>query len=176
MGRQMELKTRTGPAKPLAVPPSSLRFARMKTLLALLLSFAVSLSVHAAAAKKAPDGYADDKAEKKEEPKIKGMEVARANGGFLGVEIVNATFKVTFYDKDKKPTAPDAVRAALRWNPKYKSGDERYVLNPDADGLSLSSPKNVRPPYNFKLYITLFKDPAAGESAPGETYVIDFKQ
>jgi hypothetical protein len=112
---------------------------------------------------------------KEEEPKINGVVVPRGERGFLGVEIVGAQFKITFYDTKKKPTQPDVARAVLRWDPKYKVGQDRLVLNPDADGKSLSSPRSVRPPYNFKLFITLIKEPAENVDPSGETHVIDFR-
>lgn len=121
----------------------------------------------------APKKTAEPK--KKEEPKIEGIVVSRGERGFLGVEIVGGTFKITFYDTKKKKTAPDVARAALRWDPKYKVGSERLVLNPDGDGKSLSSPKAIRPPYNFKLYITLIKEATDAQEAAGETHVIDFR-
>jgi hypothetical protein len=110
-----------------------------------------------------------------ETPKIEGMEVARGGGGFLGVAIAGGMFKITFYDAKKKPVEADVVRAALRWDPKYKVGMERVVLNLSDDKKSLTAPKNIRPPYMFKLFITLLKDAGAGEDAAGESYTIDFR-
>jgi len=111
-----------------------------------------------------------------EEPaKIEGMEIPRGDG-FLGLQIVDSTFKLSFYDAEKKPVVPDVDRAALRWDPKYKVGEERVVLNLSADGKSLSSPKNIRPPYLFKLYMTLVRDAASGTSPVNETIVVDFRQ
>ena len=126
-----------------------------------------------AAAKKEPAKKADTK--KKEEPKIEGIVVARGEKGFIGVELVGGAFKITFYDKKKEKIAPDVARAALRWDAKYKLGQERLVLNPGSDGKSLSNPKTIRPPYNFKLFITLLKDASEAEEAVGETHVIDFR-
>ena len=119
---------------------------------------------------------ADEKAKKEEPPaKIDGVEIPRGEKGYLGIQIVNSTFKLSFYDAKKKPIAPDVARAALRWDPKYKVGEERVILNPDEK--SLSSPKNIRPPYNFKLFITLFKAPAEGaDPVATENYTIDFRQ
>jgi len=117
-------------------------------------------------------------AAKKDAPgKIEGIEIARAKGGFLGVQIVDSSFKITFYDAKKKPVAADVVRALLRWDPKYKVGQERLVLNRSDDGKSLASPRNIRPPYLFKLTIVLLQEAAGTEdgTAAGETYVIDFK-
>jgi hypothetical protein len=108
------------------------------------------------------------------ETKIDGIEVARSGGGFLGVAIVEGTFRITFYDAKKKPVAADVARALLRWDPKYKQGQERVILNQSADGRTLGSPRSIRPPYLFRLYITLLKE-AGGADEAGEGYVIDFK-
>jgi hypothetical protein len=112
---------------------------------------------------------------KKEEPKIEGIVVSRGERGFMGVELVGGAFKITFYDTKKKPVEPDVLRAALRWDAKYKVGQERLILNPTGDGKSLSNPKTIRGPYNFKLFITLIKEPTEKEDPTGETHVIDFK-
>lgn len=114
---------------------------------------------------------------KKEAPaKIEGMEVARGAKGFLGVQVVDGRFKINFYDEKKKPMKPDVARAALRWDPKYKVGVERVVLTPTGEN-ALSSERFIRPPYNFKLFVTLIKEAADGAEDPaGETYTIDFKQ
>ena len=123
-------------------------------------------------AKKAEGKKADAK---KEEPKIPGVVIARGERGFLGVEIIGSAFKITFYDAKRQKIAPDVTRAVLRWDPKYKVGQERLVLNADADGKSLSSPRSIRPPYNFKLFITLLKEASESEEPVGETHVIDFR-
>ena len=116
-----------------------------------------------------------EEAAKKEEPKIEGVVVPRGEKGFLGVQIVNGGFKISFYDTKKKPVAADVSRAVLRWDPKYKVGQERLVLNPDGSGTALAAPKVIRPPYNFKLFITLLKEATEKEDAVGETHVIDFR-
>lgn len=114
-------------------------------------------------------------AKKAPEPKIEGMEVSRGDLGYLGVQIVGANFKINFYDKKKAPVAPDVARALLRWDPKNKPGQERLVLNAGADGKSLTAGRAVRPPYNFKLFITLLKVTETGEEKAVETHVIDFR-
>ena len=133
-----------------------------------------------AAAKKAEAAKKEAAAKKaapatKEEPPIKGVVVPRGERGFLGVEIVGGAFKITFYDLKRKKIEPDVARAALRWDAKYKVGQERLILNPDADGKSLSNPKTIRSPHNFKLYITLVKEATEKEDPVGETHVIDFR-
>ncbi len=160
----------------------------MKALLILVGSFAAGLimksetpSLMRAALSDAPAAKGGAKKpglpEKAETPKIEGMEVARTGGGFIGVAITGSTFKISFYDAKKKPVAADVGRALLRWDPKYKVGAERVVLNRTDDGMALASAKNIRPPYLFKLYITLLKSAAEGDAADtaGETYVIDFR-
>ena len=120
-------------------------------------------------------GSKGSKAQVEEPAKIEGMQISRGSG-FLGIQIVDSTFKLSFYDAEKKPVSPDVDRAALRWDPKYKVGEERVILNLAADGKSLSSPKTIRPPYLFKLYITLVRDAAAGSPPVSETMVVDFRQ
>lgn len=134
------------------------------------------LPAKTAPAAKAPAAKAPAaKTVKKEEPppKIEGITIPRGKN-FLGIQIVNSTFKLSFYDEKKKPIPADVSRAVLRWDPKYKVGKERLLLGPGEDGKSLTSPKNIRPPYNFKLYITLLKDASEAEDPAGETFVIDF--
>lgn len=118
------------------------------------------------------------KEEKKKEEmgKIEGMEIARANGGFLGVRVVDGMWRLTFYNKMKKPTPPDVARAVFRWDAKYKLGEERLVLNPGGDQNSMTHPKTVRPPLTFKLFITLLSTAADGTDAASENYTIDFRQ
>lgn len=111
---------------------------------------------------------------KEDEPgKIDGVAIPRAEG-FLGVQVVDGKFKVSFYDAKKKPVTPDIGRAVLRWDPKGKIGQDRAVLMAGG-GTALASDKYVRPPYNFKLYITLLKE-GADEAGPAESYTIDFRQ
>ncbi len=115
------------------------------------------------------------KGKKEEKPVIEGMAIPRGTG-FLGIRIVDSTFQLSFYNSEKKPIPVDVDRAALRWDPKYKVGEERVVLNPSADGKSLVSPKNIRPPYLFKLYITLVREAAPDRAPLNETFIVDFRQ
>jgi hypothetical protein len=127
------------------------------------------------APKTAPGKTAKAPQKAEEMGKIAGIEIPRGKG-FLGIQIVESTFRLSFYDEKKKPVPADLDRAALRWDPKYKVGEERVVLTRTEDGKSLGSPKNIRPPYNFKLFITLIKDAAEGQAPVNETVVIDFRQ
>jgi hypothetical protein len=108
-----------------------------------------------------------------EPPKIEGQEIKRGDR-YLGIAVVNGTFKLTFYDAKKKPIPADVVRAVLRWPVKYQKADERTVLNPAGDGKSLTSGKVIKPPLLFKLYITLIPKDGSEDSAT-ENYQIDFR-
>jgi hypothetical protein len=118
---------------------------------------------------------APGKAAKADEPPatIAGLEIARGPKGFLGLQVSGGVFQLAFYDTKKKPAKADLARAVLRWTPNYKPGTEIYVLEPSGDGQVLTSPRNVRPPYQFKLFMSLF---AAGGEEPVESFVVDFRQ
>jgi hypothetical protein len=136
-----------------------------------------SVSLSAQSAKPATPAKAELK--KAAEPKIEGITIARPNGTFLGISLEGGTFKLSFYDKQKKKVAPDVPRAAARWNPTQKTGSDRIILNPSADGHSLVGNRPVRPPYVFKLYLTLLQpEPVAGSGSAEqatESYVVDFR-
>lgn len=105
---------------------------------------------------------------------IPGITIERREGkGFLGIEVVDYNYKLTFYDQDKKPVAADRPRALLRWASRSKSGDERYMLSVGNDPHALTSPRYVRPPYNFQLFITLLDD---NPETSTQTYAIRFQQ
>lgn len=103
--------------------------------------------------------------------KVEGISISRPDGSFLGLQLVNNNFVLTFYDKEKKKMAPDVAMAVARWPVKYQKIDERTALTPGADGTSLMSPFFVRPPHNFRLYLGLFK---AGSQDAVEDYVVEF--
>ena len=113
-------------------------------------------------------------ASKQEEPpgKVEGISISRPGGGFLGLQLKNNNFMLTFYDAKKHKVTPDVSLAALRWPVKYQPGPERTVLNPGYDASSLTSPKAIRPPHDFKLYIALLVE---GSDKAVESYAIDFR-
>jgi hypothetical protein len=91
-----------------------------------------------------------------EEPaEITGIEIARKQGGFIGVNVEGIRMVIRFYDAEKKQIPVNVARAAARWNPVTKTGEERTVLNPTADGLTLTSTPVVKPPLVFIAYLTL---------------------
>lgn len=135
-----------------------------------------STSSTAAGTKVAPAKTAPGKAAKKSKdeppPKIEGLEVPRGEKGFLGIK-VDGGFRVSFYGPDRKPIVADVSQIVMRWPVKYQPNDERTLLTPVGDGKVLASDRIVRPPYHFKLYLTLLKSP---DDPTPETYVVDFSQ
>lgn len=147
----------------------------LKTLLAALwLSAALPLAAQSPAPATAPKtGKGATAPAAKAEPTIKGIVLNRPKGGFLGLTVEGNNFKLSFYDAKKKPAPVDVALATARWPVHYSAYDERAVLTPNGDGTALTSPKYVRPPYAFKLYLSLFKE---GSQDAVESYVIDFHQ
>lgn len=131
---------------------------------------------NAAPEKPKPAAKAAEKQAKKDEPlpKIPGTEIARPDGTFLGLELAGGNFRLSFYDKKKKPVEPNVTRANARW-PNRRSGtpsEYRTVLNPN--GKSLVGSKPVLPPYGFNVYLNLLR--GDGENAEVvESYVVSFK-
>lgn len=108
-----------------------------------------------------------------EEPaKVDGLELARKNGGFLGLTVEGPRLVLKFYDAEKKPVDMDAIRASARWDPVNKTSDVRTVLNPSPDGKTLVSPLVVQPPLTFKVYLTLI----ATDGTAIESLVADLRQ
>ena len=139
-------------------------------LIALLLSFAAAQAVqYAPAPSPAPKPAAPPSSSKDTAPapKIEGIPLARNDGRWLGLAVEGGNFKLRFYDKDKKPVKPDAARAAVRWSPQGKIGEQHTVLNPA--GNTLTSPLLVPPPLTFRVYLTLL----GADDQAIETFVTD---
>jgi hypothetical protein len=106
-----------------------------------------------------------------EEIKIPGTVLTRPGGGFLSLTLEGGNYRIAFYDAQKKPTSVDVARGSARWNSVNKTGDERAVLNPTEDGKALIGNRFVRPPYVFKLFLTLL----GPDDAVVESHVVDFR-
>ena len=147
----------------------------MKTAV-VLLAAVIAVGALQAQTRPAPKPGAPKQDTKKEEEMgvIEGMTLARPNGHFLGLKLEGGKYKLTFYDKKKKPEKVDVTRATARWPNMHGPGDNRTVLNPAGDGTFLMGAQFVRGPYAFKLFITLLK--GEGNEAVGvETYTVDFR-
>jgi len=140
----------------------------MKTLLKVLLAVLIATAAMSAE-KPAPSSSAQTPVKKKvfELPKT-GLNLARPNGGWINAEIVGIRLVIKFFDKEKKPVAPDVERGFARFNYAAKN-DKRAVL--DREGNTLVTPATVRPPHNFLVILSLF----AGEGAePTESYTFKY--
>jgi hypothetical protein len=151
-------------------------------LAALLLSIVIATGVMQAqtapapkppASKPAP-GKAAPEAKKEEMGVIEGMTLTRPNGHYLGLKLEGGKYKLTFYDKKKKPEKVDVARATARWPNMHGPGDNRAILNPAGDGTFLMAPQFVRAPYAYKLFLTLLR--GEGDQATAvENYTVDFR-
>jgi len=110
--------------------------------------------------------------EKEKEPVIPGMTIVRPNGTFIGFEAVDGKFKLSFYDKKKKPMAVDVSGGLARWANVRGSGDIRSPLN--VSGTALISAKPAIPPFNFNVFITLLRGEDDNAKAV-ETYTVQFR-
>jgi hypothetical protein len=135
---------------------------------------AAPTSAKKAAPDKTPAGKKADAKKDNKPGKIDGIEIARATGGFLGLAVVDGNFRLKFYNAEKKPTHPDVSSVVLRWPVNYQRTDERATLTATGEDNVFSSEKVVRPPFTFRLNMTLFKDGADEQTA--ENYVIEFHQ
>jgi len=135
----------------------------------------VSNAKAAAETKAAPavkDAAKKDGKEKEKEPVIPGTSVQRSDGTYLGLEVVDGRFKLSFYDKKKKVMEPTVTRAAARWPDPRAPGDDRTVLN--LSGKALIGAKPVRPPFTFNVYLTLLQG-EGNDTKAVETLVIPFR-
>jgi hypothetical protein len=112
------------------------------------------------------------KGDKDKEPQLPGMVIPRARGGFLAVEVSGGNFKVTFYDAKKLLTEVDAARAGVRWRAVGIINERHGVLLPSSDNKALIGNVFVKPPFTFKLYLTLL----AENNTALENYVVDLSQ
>jgi hypothetical protein len=152
-----------------ALAKSLLMAASIGTVMPLCAQTAPKKSTPNAGAAKPAPAPAPEVAE--EEPKLPGSVISRPGGGFLSLSLEGGNFKLSFYDEKKKPVAADAVRATTRWDPVNKVGDVRSVLNPTGDGTAFVGNVVVRPPYVFKVYVTLI----GPEDKAIESHVVDFR-
>ena len=103
---------------------------------------------------------------------VSGFPIERANGGWLGIEIKDNCFRVTFYNAKKKPTPAETPGIVMRWPVRYQPNDERTELVPTDDPAVLGSAYPVRAPHTFILHVILL-DPGKKDSDL-ETYVVNF--
>jgi hypothetical protein len=149
----------------------------MKTLATCLVLLAVVPFMHGQAVKPSVPGKAapaGKKAAEDEMGTIEGTVLNRPNGHFLGLTLQDGKYKLTFYDKMKKPEKVDVTRATARWPNKHGPGDNRAILNPAGDGTFLMAAQFVRGPHSFKLFLTLLQGDG-DEAKSVESYTVDFR-
>ncbi|MBP6864202.1 MAG: hypothetical protein KBC32_02915 [Candidatus Didemnitutus sp.] len=115
---------------------------------------------------------AKKEAVKKEEPKIEGTVLNRPDGTFLGLTLQDGKYKLSFYDKDKKPMPVNVLRGVARWPNPHGPGQNRTVLNRAGDGTYLLGALFVRGPHSFRLMLTLVK---SEDGQDVENYAVDFR-
>lgn len=119
-----------------------------------------------------PKAKVNKKSPELPEPEVKLPGIVVAHGdGWLSLSLENGTFRLGLYDSKKQPVDMPYARATARWNSTLRTSEQRLVLNPAGDGKSLKGNKPVKPPYVFKVYLTLMN---ADETVEG-SYVIDFR-
>ena len=139
-----------------------------KVLIAVL--FAMLLTAPTWAAEEvAPSSSSKQPVKKKiyELPKT-GLNQPRPSDGWINVEAVGTRLVIKFFDKEKKPVAPDVERGTARF--KYAAKNPAHaVLN--RDGLTLVTPATVRPPHNYLVILTFFK---AGATEATESHTLKY--
>ena len=96
-----------------------------------------------------------------------GKNIPRQKDGWINVEGSGRRFVIKFFDKEKKPVAPDVERGLALFNYAAKN-DTRAPLHLEGD--TLVTPATVKPPHNFLITLRLF----AGEAEPAETYTFKY--
>ena len=110
---------------------------------------------------------ADDK-----EGTIQGIPIKRSQGGWLGLELKDSNFILTFYNDKKKPVAADRPSAVVWWSVHYQPNAERTELTAGGSPSVLASSYVVKEPHTYKLHMTLLET----GTSDVETYVVDVSE
>ena len=106
------------------------------------------------------------------EPKILGTVVTRADGTFLGLEVVAGNFKLSFYDAEKKAIAPNVSQARATWPNPRGQGNLRTMLNLSENALVGAKP--VLPPYTYDVRLVLLQGTGEQQQVV-ESFVVPFR-
>ncbi len=106
------------------------------------------------------------------EPKILGTVVTRADGTFLGLEVVAGNFKLSFYDAEKKAIAPNVSQARATWPNPRGQGNLRTMLNLSENALVGANP--VLPPYTYDVRLVLLQGTGEQQQVV-ESFVVPFR-
>ena len=105
-------------------------------------------------------------------PKILGTVVTRADGTFLGLEVVAGNFKLSFYDAEKKAIAPNVSQARATWPNPRGQGNLRTMLNLSENALVGAKP--VLPPYTYDVRLVLLQGTGEQQQVV-ESFVVPFR-
>jgi hypothetical protein len=141
----------------------------LKTLLLAAVVLLV-LPLHAHAAKAAPPQPPAGDRRPADAVPLPGVSVPY-EGGWMSLDVERGFFHLRFYDAARELLPAPAIRATARWNPPLKTGFSRTVLLPADEGRALVGNTFVRPPHNFRVYLTLI---GANDQVMG-SYSIDFQ-
>ena len=106
------------------------------------------------------------------EPKILGAVIARADGSFLGLQVVAGNFKLSFYDTKKKAIAPNVSQARATWPNPRGQGELRTMLNLSENALVGAKP--VLPPYTYNVRLVLLQGTGEQQQVV-ESFVVPFR-
>lgn len=142
---------------------------------AILAPSAIAAAKPAASANNAaPDAARADSAAKlrpAEEIPLPGVSIPY-EGGWMSLAVEKGVFHLRFYDAARELLPAPAIRATARWNPPLKTGFSRAVLLPADSGRVLVGNTFVRPPHNFRVFLTLI---GTNDQVLG-SYTIDFQK
>lgn len=100
-----------------------------------------------------------------------GVNLARAVGGWINVEVTGHRFVLSFFDAGKRPVAADRSGGIVRYIYTSKEDKAPAPLARSEDGQTLVSPARIRPPHVFHVHIVL-RGERSGE--PDESYNIRY--
>jgi hypothetical protein len=101
-----------------------------------------------------------------------GTVVTRADGTFLGLEVVAGNFKLSFYDAEKKAIAPNVSQARATWPNPRGQGNLRTMLNLSENALVGAKP--VLPPYTYDVRLVLLQGTGEQQQVV-ESFVVPFR-
>lgn len=109
------------------------------------------------------------------EKKEKGVWVEREDGSKINLLVEEHNFELHFYDQENEPVAPDAAQAVLHYTSRIVQARETLSLLPAQreDKIVLTSPRSIRPPYQFEILLVLNFDEADRKT---ESHHVIFRQ
>lgn len=96
------------------------------------------------------------------EKKEKGVWIDRDDGTKINLLVEDLNFELHFYDKEKNKIEPDAAQAVLHYTSRVIQARETLALLParKEEDVILTSPRTVRPPFQFDILLVLNFDEA----------------